>query len=395
MSRSRNPAPRGQGAARAKQMGLLLDLNPDGGMDDGGNDADLEAELMNLVGSGGGGRSQPKKNNGKAPVGMAEIERMAALCMKDIDDDDLGDEDLEDEDLLAELNDVLEDSEEEAPAPTPPASTPPVPKVTVTSHPPPAAPTGATGVEAKLLERIQMYNTAIANAKAAGESSKVRRYERGLKTLQSMLTSVKKGKPINEEEMPPPVALGGKSSAPAEDVATVPQSLPQPAERPPSPYNQKPTRESTPPPAYNAKPQLSPPQNTAASFVTQETPVISPLIPSQPEAQDSELKQTVLSRQREYKLAAIDAKQNGNIDLAKQHYIVAKKMDAILESLDKNEPFDMSSLPPPPGDAGDAETPAPQASSKPVASAAPAAAVASAAPAAPAHINPASQDQRR
>lgn len=386
MSRSRNPAPRGQGAARAKQMGLLLDLNPDGGMDDGGNDADLEAELMNLVGSGGGGRSQPKKNNGRAPVGMAEIERMAALCMKDIDDDDLGDEDLEDEDLLAELNDVLEDSEEEAPAPTPPASTPSAPKVTVTSHPPPAAPTGATGVEAKLLERIQMYNTAISNAKAAGEGSKVRRYERGLKTLKSMLTSVKKGKPINEEEMPPPVALGGKSSAPAEDVATVPPEPPQPVERSPSPYNQKP-RESTPPPAYNAKPQLSAPQNNAASSIT---PDISPLIPSQPEAQDSELKQAVLSRQREYKLAAIDAKQTGNIDLAKQHYIVAKRMDAILEALDKNEPFDMSSLPPPPGDAGDAETPAPQASSKPVASAAPAAAVASASPAAPTHINPAS-----
>lgn len=31
---------------------------------------------------------------------MAEIERMAALCMKDLDDDEAGDEDLDDEDLL-------------------------------------------------------------------------------------------------------------------------------------------------------------------------------------------------------------------------------------------------------------------------------------------------------
>lgn len=385
MSRSRNPAPtRGQGAARAKQMGLLLDLNPDGPMDDGGDDADLEAELLNLVGSGGGGRSQPKKNDGRAAVGMAEIERMAALCMKDIDDDEIGDEDLEDEDLLAELNDVLDDSEEETPAPTPPASTPSAPKVMVTSHPPAAAPTGATGVEAKLLERIQMYNTAISNAKAAGESSKVRRFERGLKTLQSMLTSVKKGKAINEEEMPPPVAVGGKTSAPTEVVTAVPQDPPQAVERPPSPHNQRPTRESTPPPAYNAKPRLSAPQNTL------ETPAISPMTPSQPDTQDSELKQAVLSRQREYKLAALDAKQNGNINLAKQHYIVAKKMDAMLEALDKNEPFDVSLLPPPPGEAGAVETPAPQASSKPVASAAPAAAVAPAAPTAPTHINPAS-----
>uniref|UniRef100_A0A3B4AU88 C2 domain-containing protein n=1 Tax=Periophthalmus magnuspinnatus TaxID=409849 RepID=A0A3B4AU88_9GOBI len=300
-------------------MGLLLDLNPDGGMDDGENDEDLEAELMNLVGSGCGGRAQPKKGDGR-PVAMAEIERMAALCMKDIDDD-VGDEDLEDEDLLAELNEVLEDSEEETSAPTPSAFTPSAPKVTITSHSPATAPSGATGVESMLMERIQMYNTAISNAKAAGESSKVRRYERGLKTLQSMLTSVKKGKPINEEEVPPPVALGGKPSALPEVVPTVPQ-VPHPVDKPPSSYSQKPSKEA-PPPAYNAKPQLAPPQNSAAPSITPDTPAISPLTPSRPDPQDS-LKQAVLSRQREYKLAAINAKQNGDINLAKQHYMVAK-----------------------------------------------------------------------
>lgn len=31
---------------------------------------------------------------------MAEIEQMAALCMKDLDDDDIDDGDLNDEDLL-------------------------------------------------------------------------------------------------------------------------------------------------------------------------------------------------------------------------------------------------------------------------------------------------------
>ncbi len=47
-------------------MGLLLDLSPDGGMNDEGNDEDLEAELLNLVGGGGGeGRSQMRKGEGK------------------------------------------------------------------------------------------------------------------------------------------------------------------------------------------------------------------------------------------------------------------------------------------------------------------------------------------
>lgn len=116
-------------------MGLLLDLSPDGGMDDDGNDEELEAELLSLMG-GGGGRSQGKKGEGRGendktfhflhfhslsrsfslshpyatvihllvicsvPVPMTEIERMAALCMKDLDTEDIGDEDLDDEDLL-------------------------------------------------------------------------------------------------------------------------------------------------------------------------------------------------------------------------------------------------------------------------------------------------------
>lgn len=37
-----------------------------------------------------------------------------------------------------------------------------------------------------------------------------------------------------------------------------------------------------------------------------------------------ELKQAVLSRQREFKLAALHAKQSGNIEQAKEHYLIAK-----------------------------------------------------------------------
>lgn len=82
----------------------------------------------------------------------------------------------------AELNEVLEDGEEDSPAPTPPAVTPSAPKVNITCHPAsPPAPAGASGLEPRLLERIEMYQKAMANAKAAGETSKVRRYDRGLK----------------------------------------------------------------------------------------------------------------------------------------------------------------------------------------------------------------------
>ncbi|KAF3687338.1 Coiled-coil and C2 domain-containing protein 1A [Channa argus] len=364
MSRSRNPPPRGQGAARAKQMGLLLDLSP--GMDDEGNDEALEAELLNLVGEGGG-RSQGKKGNGRAPVPMVEIERMAALCMKDLDDEEMGEEDLDDEDLLAELNEVLEDDEEQTPAPTPPVITPPAPKVSVTSQSAlPAASTGASGLESRLLERIEMYKTAISNAKAAGETSKVRRYDRGLKTLQSMLTSAKKGKPVNEDEIPPPVALGGNESQSVRE-----QKLPETVLTPSVVTSQKPLKEVAPTPP-NTKPlHLTPPQKPAAA-ISPETPAISPLTPIQPDTQHSVFKQAVLSRRQEYKMAAINAKQSGNIDQAKQHYLTAKKLDVLVEALDRDEPVDLSSLPPPPGAiiAEHCAPPLPKSSSKPVAPAA-------------------------
>uniref|UniRef100_A0A3P9K6T5 Coiled-coil and C2 domain-containing protein 1B n=1 Tax=Oryzias latipes TaxID=8090 RepID=A0A3P9K6T5_ORYLA len=331
MSRSRNPPPRGQGAARAKQMGLLLDLNPDGGMDDVGNDEDLEAELLNLV--GGGGRAQGKKEQGR-PVPMAEIERMAALCMKDLDDEEMEDEDLDDDDLLAELNEVLEDDEEPAPA---------APKAMPSSQPAPSAsPLGAASLESRLLERIEMYQTAIANAKAAGETSKARRYDRGLKTLQSMLTSVKKGKAVNEEDMPPPVAIGGKSNIKAESEPE--KELPEPAVLPASPS--KPRNEPAAP-VPNTKPVCLTPLPKLAAPITPDSPAISPLTPSQPSGPHS-LKQAVLSRQREYKVAALQAKQSNDVERAKHHYLTAKKLDSLLEALDRGEAVQLSSLPPPP-----------------------------------------------
>lgn len=340
MSHSRNPPPRGQGAARAKQMGLLLDLSPDGGMDGGGNEKELEAELLALMGGGG---SQGKR--GKAPVPMADIERMAALCMKDLDDDDVGDDDLEDDDdLLAELNEVLEDDDDVEEVQKPPSSN-------STPRSTPSTPSGTTGLEACLAERIDMYQTAISNANAEGETSKARRYDRGLKTLQSMMTSAKKGKPINEEEIPPPVATGGKPApAPVQQPEPIKERGPPTPVLTPSPLtNQKPLREA-PPVAPPPKPRLLvPPQKHTA--VTPDTPAISPLTPIQPDARHSELKQCVLNRQREYKLAALHAKQGGESELARQHYHIAKKLDPVVEALDRGEPVDLSSLPPPPGDA--------------------------------------------
>nr|XP_013797824.1 PREDICTED: coiled-coil and C2 domain-containing protein 1A-like [Apteryx mantelli mantelli] len=88
---------------------------------DAGDDAaELEAELLAIV----GGQPDPKgKPKGKTPLPMEAIERMAALCMKDLDEEEGDDEeDLEDEDdLMAELQEVLGEEEESADAPAPAA----------------------------------------------------------------------------------------------------------------------------------------------------------------------------------------------------------------------------------------------------------------------------------
>ncbi|NXS50616.1 C2D1A protein, partial [Balaeniceps rex] len=169
-------------------------------------------------------------------------------------------------------------------------------------------------IESTLAERAGMYRTAIASARQAGDSSRVRRYERGLKTLENMLASVKKGKKIDEEEIPPPVALGKAASSPA----PAPPS-PLPAARPGSPQ----------PPAASAP-----------------TPQPLPVLPKPRRAGAEALLQ---GRQREYKLAALHAKQRGDMETATKYYRVAKSFDSLLEAAGKGQPVELSSVPPPPG----------------------------------------------
>ncbi|XP_012892618.1 PREDICTED: coiled-coil and C2 domain-containing protein 1A-like, partial [Dipodomys ordii] len=155
------------------------------------------------------------------PLPMEAIERMARLCMRDPDEEEEEtDDDVEaDDDLLAELNEVL--GEEQKAVEPPPAVAQPKPSA---PHP---------GVEATLQERLALYQCAIEGARQAGDSAKVRRYDRGLKTLEDLLAAVRKGSAIDEGDIPPPVAVGkGPGSTPSHTPAP-PQPAPEP--QPPLP----------------------------------------------------------------------------------------------------------------------------------------------------------------
>ncbi|XP_015266053.1 PREDICTED: coiled-coil and C2 domain-containing protein 1A [Gekko japonicus] len=363
MNRNRKPLG-GKGVAPPRQMGLLMDLSPEGMMaGDGVDDTDLEAELLAIV----GGQPDPKqKSNGKTPLPMEAIERMAALCMKDLDEEDGGGEDdledMEDDDeLLAELNEVLEEEDESQEVVTPAA-----PKTNDT-------PADSSRTESLLLERLDMYKAAVANAKQAGEGSKVRRYERGLKTLENLLTSARKGKKIDEEEVPPPVATGKSAgpqeASPAEPVLPSPASLPSESatlssRRPPdsvpadpeqsSPKASPVSRAQSSPPPKQPPPVLPKPKISPAPAVPLRSPETppersGPLAPSPTAGSQTSPNQAVLQgRQREYKLAALRAKQEGSMEMATKYFRIAKSLDPLLESLSKGEPVDLSRLPPPP-----------------------------------------------
>ncbi|RUS89573.1 hypothetical protein EGW08_002691 [Elysia chlorotica] len=233
---------------------------------DDDDDEDLEAELAALAGES----SAPKKAKPKrrAPVPMADIESLAKAGMEDLDDDV---SDTEDPDLMAELEELQSEEEEEVQAPpvkspnlspqkapgkstdtsAPSRRSPnpvmfeptlipsssssssslsnqvrqpspnaqrvlpspsPKPSPSPSPRPSPSHSTsgggGGGGMVGLLEERLSMYQTASANAKSAADSSKQRRLDRGIKTLAGLLRQAKAGKPVNEEEIPPAVAMG-------------------------------------------------------------------------------------------------------------------------------------------------------------------------------------------
>ncbi|KAF1480645.1 Coiled-coil and C2 domain-containing protein 1B, partial [Megadyptes antipodes antipodes] len=314
------------------QLGLFVDFNPEEmllGAEEGGDDGDLEAELAAITGAKvKEGKSKPK---GKTPLPMEHIEKMAAECMKDLNEDEeeeADDEDLEkDTDLLAELQEVLGvegetgSCEDETIAMEPstaegeneqPELQPQVGKsfmfLTTTS-----LPAVTSELQQTLEKRIANYRTAISNVKESGEGAKIRRYERGLKTLETMLAAVKKGKKINEEEMPPPVATG-KSSSHLSQATGV--GL----------------------------------ENSGDSV---RMHILHALCKSQhcfilTDLQNTSTRAMLLMRQKEYKLAALKAKQQGDLEKAKEYMKAGKKFNVVLEALDSGQPIDLHNMPPPP-----------------------------------------------
>ncbi|MBZ3883786.1 Coiled-coil and C2 domain-containing protein 1B [Sciurus carolinensis] len=308
------------------------------GMDETEDDEDLEAELLALTGESGttGRKPAPK---GQAPLPMAHIEKLAADCMQDVEEEEEEEEEEgleEDSDLLSELQEVLGTDEETGPLDADEAANPELPeeaKGQEDTEPPPvqtallmasvpaAQAGGPQGLQALLEERIHNYREAVASAKEAGEAAKARRCERGLKTLESQLVALRKGRKINEDEIPPPVALGRRPPASQETASRSPEA------------------DSQAPPAME-------PDNPSQS----ETSLLhSPGIAVLPDS-DPHPRALLSARQRAYKVAALSAKRAGDLDRACELMRIGKRFGAVLEALEKGQPVDLSAMPPAPED---------------------------------------------
>uniref|UniRef100_A0A4W5JEQ0 DM14 domain-containing protein n=1 Tax=Hucho hucho TaxID=62062 RepID=A0A4W5JEQ0_9TELE len=325
--KKRAPLPKGQGAAAAKQMGLFVDFNPEDmtqDMDDPTvDDADLEAELSALT----GGKPAGGKLKQKAPLPMENIARMAEECMKDIyDDDDDDDDNLEDEDLLAELQEVVGDEEtEDHVTHTSTEETPQSPPQLARA--PPAVP---GSLQHTLEERLTMYRTAVAHAKASGESSKARRYDRGLQSLESMLVSLKKGRKVEEADIPPPVAGGAPAStAPPRRAPPPPPSALQPEPTPPQQQGEPGATapaETLPEPVspVAVSPSSAEELSSIATLATVSSHPSTEGETGQASTVGEATKAMLLGRQREYKVAALKAKQQGDMEQVKLYFRTSK-----------------------------------------------------------------------
>uniref|UniRef100_A0AAX7ULY3 C2 domain-containing protein n=1 Tax=Astatotilapia calliptera TaxID=8154 RepID=A0AAX7ULY3_ASTCA len=331
--KKRAPQPKGQGAAAAKQMGLFVDLNPEEmmmGMDGNLDDPDLEAELAAITGkkAAAGGKARQK---GKSPLPMEDIARMAVECMKDLDDDD--DDNVEDdEDLL-----VSEEVKVSAAAPG--------------------------SLQHTLEERLAMYKTALQNAKTAGESSKARRYDRGLKTLESMLGAVKKGRPVNEAEIPPPVAIGAPSAAPRPAVPARPAP---PVPSPPQPSQSRESEATSPqsPAAPDVITPSSEEEQSSSAALSTLSSLPSPQEQTDEEAADvsqsdgqflltpsapKDVLEALEQRRAKYTEASAQAKASGDDRKARMHDRIAKQYQSAIRAHKAGKAVNFDELPVPPG----------------------------------------------
>ncbi|KAK0181435.1 hypothetical protein PV327_003723 [Microctonus hyperodae] len=274
--------------------------------DDDDDDEELEAELHRLTTGDDIITPQPRRPARKKPV--VSINHNITDNQEIPSDEELSGDD-DDPVLLNELHSILGEEPEE---------------MVEETQSPNNTSNGENNMETiKLLEeRLVMYNTAVEKANNANESSKARRYGRGIKTLEKMLNDAKSGKNVDTANIPPALVQPPTVSNddPADTASTVD-----------TPNNEVPSA-----PIEDVVNEVSEP----TSEPVPETPP-APVI-------DEEKLNLLKKRQHEYKTAALAWKKCGNVTEAVNLLKIAKQFDVVIAALNSGEPVDLSDMPPAP-----------------------------------------------
>ncbi|XP_055927425.1 coiled-coil and C2 domain-containing protein 1-like isoform X2 [Argiope bruennichi] len=304
-------------------LDLADNVDDDSDIDESALESELEALLS--------GKAPARPNRPKPKVApVVDIEKLAEACLKD-DEDEEDDGNLSgDEDLLSELQNITADSPTEInePPQNDERSEPPEPPKRRSSNSCTESNTGSSVF--MLQERLAMYNEAVNAAKLIGDSSKIRRYGRAVKTLEGLIKSAKSGAVINEEDIPPVVKI------PKIDTeSTANSNIPVAG-------------------VNNSGPNVTPAaglSNSASSNGTQHSAKAISNNSEEPQLLSSEAlptKSQLIARRDQYKVAAVQAKRSGNKDLALSYLRTVKTFDAVIEAMNNNLPVDLSNVPPPP-----------------------------------------------
>ncbi|XP_018308605.1 coiled-coil and C2 domain-containing protein 1-like isoform X3 [Mycetomoellerius zeteki] len=286
--------------------------NINSNMEDDDDDESLEVELAALA-AGNDTSYKSRRSAARKTVTEVNLDEMVTGCLKDTNSDEElieGDDDpvllreletLTGNDIVTEKADMPESMKEE--------------QVEYDEHETKEEDNSIPKLIKLLQERLEIYEIAEEKAKRNNETSRARRYNRGIKILKEMLVSVQSGKSVNETDIPP--------------------ALPSSA-----------TTEST---VQNIEEKTSLPVKVSETIVTSDTSNNdNPSAPVEDITVDQEALDKLKKQQQKYKTAAIAWKRAGNKEQALQYVKTVKQFDIVIAAVAEGEKLDLSDMPPTP-----------------------------------------------
>ncbi|XP_053957948.1 coiled-coil and C2 domain-containing protein 1-like isoform X3 [Anastrepha ludens] len=191
-----------------------------------------------------------------------------------------------------------------------------------------------------LEQRLEKYKSVEESAKTEGNSSKARRFARIVKQYQDAIKQYKVGRPVPYDELPVPPGFD-----PLPIMNTTPVNPSAPKTTPIPKRSDPPTNESI----SSQGSSESTPVPISSQSSPQKTDLTTRTSGNQQKNNLAEQQMKILiDRQKEFKVAAIEAKKAGEIDQAKEYLKIYKGFDALLNAASSGLPVDLSTLPLPP-----------------------------------------------